>query len=119
MGVEVFVFRREIGADQKARHSLNRQIKPSFLGILGQKPAVARMNPGHHGWLIVLQLGVVGKVLRVLPDYEREGARRQQPHKGGASEKEREESEDQAHRPEPSEVTLRQEPIFAASERSI
>jgi len=102
MLVEVLVFGGDEGVDHALGDSLDRDIEPALVGILGEQGSVGGMDPRHHRRLIVLQLRIVRQILGEMPnqpggaadpDDKKEGARceqkaektNEQPHEGFTS----------------------------------
>ena len=67
MGVEILVFRRKEGLLHHGGNGGAGQIEAPLARIFRQDGAVARMHAGHHGGLVILQLGGVGQILLVMP----------------------------------------------------
>ena len=67
MAVEILVFCRDEGLLHAPRHRRDRYEDPSLLGVFGDQPAVAGMQPRHRRRFVVGQLLIVRQVATVVP----------------------------------------------------
>ena len=69
MGVEVLVLGRDERVLDELRDRGRRQVEAAFVRIFREQASVGSVHPRHDGGLVVLELGVVGKVLLELEDH--------------------------------------------------
>lgn len=66
--LEILVFAARNRVDDRLRNGQDRQIKPALLGIFTEQRSISGVNARHHRRLVILQLRVIRKVLRKVPD---------------------------------------------------
>ena len=72
------VFRGQKRQYDLARHRLDGHEDAAFDGVVREQPAVARMNPGGHGRLVVGELMVIGQAAAEVIEHKDPAARRKQ-----------------------------------------
>ena len=97
VGVEVLVLGRDERMFHQRRNGGGGQVEPALVGVFGEQAAVDRVDAGHHGWLVVLELRVVRQVLLISPDQQADRGRADNKQQRTGREHETQKTGDQPH----------------------
>ena len=75
MVIEILVLGGEERLHHPPRHGLDGHEDTLLDGVLGQQLPVAGVHTGHHRWLVIGKLGVIGEVASEVMEHEKRPAR--------------------------------------------
>ena len=95
--VVILVFRRDEGAGDELGHGLDRNVEPPLARIFGEQRSVGGVHPRHHRGLVVLELGIVRKRLRIVPEQSGRGRHPDNEYDRPCCEQQTQETQHQSH----------------------
>ena len=95
--VVILVFRRDEGAGDELGHGLDRNVEPPLARIFGEQRSVGGVHPRHDRGLVVLELGIVGKRLRIVPEQSGRGRHPDNEYDRPCCEQQTQEAQHQSH----------------------
>src|SRR5262249_33004 len=98
MLIEILVLRSDERIDHELRNGLDGEIKASLPGIFRQQRTIRRMDARHDRRFVVLKLGIVGQILREMPQQASRRGDADDEEKGPDRKEEAEKAEKEFHR---------------------
>ena len=95
--VEILVLRRDEGVGDELGHRLDRNVEPPLARIFGEQRSVGGVHPRHHRGLVVLELGIVRKRLRIVPEQSGRGRHPDNEYDRPCCEQQAQEAQHQSH----------------------
>ena len=84
--------------DDKLGHRLDGNVKAPLARVFGQQRSIRCVHAGHHRGLVVLQLGIIRKLLGVVPHEPGNACNPDDEHRRAGREQQAQEAQQQFHR---------------------
>ena len=95
--VVILVFRGDEGIGDKLGHGLDRNVEPPLARVFGEQGSVGGVHPRHHRGLVVLELGIFGKRLGIMPEQSGRGGHSDNEQDRSCCEQQAQETQHQSH----------------------